>query len=444
VTARSAIAIAMLSVVGCGAASGVGSSLQTPGEPPTAEMLSRAAEAALCPLTLGKLYTLNATHGDARDAYVWVRECRAESRPPGLELRASAAVWMVVDRDVGPVHLEQFVQATLSIEVAYSVTAIYLHDHAEVSLRPVAPPRSDVEAVGALDPQPLNWAALAAENLVPALGTTSEWVAKTAARTEAQKALAAVLGQELRVGIDAQRDRLWVGAAGPPATMSSRTRQSVRVAAHGTALLGPFEGDMKLAVASVSGGMRISAEALCPEDLERIIARDRRAEAIDTTAWFPLESGSKRTVNAPRSCPWMLALRTRGAESVTVDLDAESAETLSREAQLKIALAVESVAIEPSLANADLDVWLVAGDERVRLQRPPKPAEPHVFVMPADGKLVVQTTLRGEPAVISEAALVPGGERKAVVKDHEGNPGTVTIRSRVFAAPQRALGGLRP
>ena len=188
---------------------------------PTPEMISRAAATAVCPLIDGKLYALEASHGDAQDAYLWVRQCHADVRPEGITLRVSAAVWLVVDRDIGPVHLEQFVHGTVTIDVAYAITAMYRSDHAELSLRPLAPPRSDVEAVGTIDPQPLNWAALAAETFVPALGTTSEWVAKRAARDEGIKALTSALGTELRFGLDAQRDRLWFGAA-PPAGRGAR------------------------------------------------------------------------------------------------------------------------------------------------------------------------------------------------------------------------------
>jgi hypothetical protein len=423
--------------------------------PPTPEMISRAAATAVCPLIDGKLYTLSVLHGEATDAYLWVRQCQANVRPRGLTLRASAIVWAVVDRDVGPVHLEQFVHATVSIDVAYDVTATYRSDHAEVSLRPLAAPRVDVEAVGTLDPQPLNWAALAADTLVPALGTTSEWVAKRAARAEGIKALTAALATELRVGLDAQHDRLWFGAAAPAAPMSSPTRQVVRVAARGTALIGPFDGDVEVAVSGVSGAPRVVAEPMCPEDVERILARDRRSDAVDAGSWLALESGTKVTVNGPPSCPWMLAMRTLGAESATVDLDARSAGAgRGSKRGLAIAASIESITVDPSLANADVDIWLVGGDERVRVYSPShRTPEPHVFILPSDGRLLVRSTLRGESQVLSEAALVilaPGGEQRVVVKDHEGNPGTVTIRTRVFAAPSWRLqragagGALRP
>ena len=45
---------------------------------PTPEMISRAAATAVCPLIDGKLYALEASHGDAQDAYLWVRQCHAD------------------------------------------------------------------------------------------------------------------------------------------------------------------------------------------------------------------------------------------------------------------------------------------------------------------------------------------------------------------------------
>ena len=423
---------------------------------PTSEMIARAAATAVCPLIDGKVYPLAALHGDAIDAYLWVRQCHSDVRPNGgVTLRASAAMWAVVDRDVGPVHLEQFVHATVTIDVAYAVTASYRGDHAEVSLRPVAVPRSDVELVGALDPQPLNWAALAADTLVPSLGTTSEWVAKRAARAEGIKALSAALATEIHVGLDAQQDRLWFGAAKPAASMSASTRQVVRIAARGTALVGPFEGDAKIAVASVTGAPRVVGKAMCPADIERIVARDRRSEVVDSAGWLALEPGTSATVKSPPSCPWMLAIRTAGPESATVDLDARAAAepkgtraARGTDERHAFAASVESVVVDPSLAGDGIDIWLIGGDERVRVYSPlRRTAEPHVFVLPPDGRLVVRVTLRGEAQVVSEGALVitaPGGEQSVVVQDHEGNRGTVTIRTRVLAAPSWRTRALRP
>ena len=452
--------VALAGLLGCaGAGAGAGAASASGRDvAPTSEMIARAAATAVCPLIDGKLYPLAALHGDVIDAYLWVRQCHADVRQNGVTLRASAAVWVVVDRDVGPVHLEQFVHATVTIDVAYAVTASYRADHAEVSLRPLAVPRSDVEAVGALDPQPLNWAALAADTLVPSLGTTSEWVAKRAARAEGIKALSAALATEIHVGLDAQHDRLWFGAAKPTAPMSSSTRQTVRVAARGTALVGPFDGDAKVVVASVTGAPRVVGKAMCPADVERIVARDRRSDVVDSAGWLVLEPGTNATMKAPPSCPWMLAIRTAGAESATVDLDAratgharearETRDARATEGGLAFAASVESIVVDPSLAGADIDVWLIGGDERVRVYSPlHRIAEPHVFILPSDGRLVVRTTLRGESQVLSEAALViaaPGGEQSVVVQDHEGNRGTVTIRTRVLAAPSWSTRALRP
>ncbi len=453
------IALSLVALVGCaGTGTGASTGAANAGAreaAPTSEMIARAAATAVCPLIDGKLYPLAALHGDVIDAYLWVRQCHADVRPSGVTLRASAAVWVVVDRDVGPVHLEQFVHATVTIDVAYAVIASYRGDHAEVTLRPLAAPRSDVEPVGALDPQPLNWAALAADTLVPSLGTTSEWVAKRAARAEGIKALTAALGTELHVGLDAQQDRLWFGAAKPAASPSSSSRQQVRVAARGTALVGPFEGDAKIAIATVTGAPRVVGKAMCPTDVERIVARDRRSDVVDSAGWLALEPGTSATVKSPPSCPWMLAIRTAGPESATVDLDARAAAepkgtraARGTDERHAFAASVESVVVDPSLAGDGIDIWLIGGDERVRVYSPlRRTAEPHVFVLPPDGRLVVRVTLRGEAQVVSEGALVitaPGGEQSVVVQDHEGNRGTVTIRTRVLAAPSWRTRALRP
>ena len=101
-----------------------------------------------------------------------------------------------------------------------------------------------------------------------------------------------------------------------------------------------------------------------------------------------------------------------------------------------------------ALAGSDVDIWLIGGDERVRVYSPlRRTAEPHVLILPPDGLLVVRTTLRGGAQVVSEAPLViaaPGGEQSVVVQDHEGNRGSVTIRTRVLAAPSWPTRALRP
>jgi hypothetical protein len=203
---------------------------------------------------------------------------------------------------------------------------------------------------------------------------------------------------------------------------------------------------MALQVNRVSEGRRVVAQALCPDALDRMLARDRRAELVDTSAWIELTSGTTSTFQAPSTCEWMLAVRAQGSESSTVTLDTRPvASRAVRERSPLIAVSVDAITVDGALAHADVDLWVRAEDERVRVARARHPSEPHLFLVHAGAKLVVEVTRRGESAVLSKASLpLADGEHTVVLADQEGNQGAARVHARLFPEPRFDDGELRP
>jgi hypothetical protein len=320
--------------------------------------LTAVLAAGVCPELAGRLFSLASGDDGVVDTTILVKQCAAKVEHDDLSIVADAYAWVAVDRDFGVIGVHEFVHATVHGEVRVHASARYTGGRIEVTLNPFPPTKIAVEPVGALDLAPLNWASLLAIELAPAAGASPEALAKTRLREEVERTLASALASPLVVSYDARR-----GSASLGGVTAQGGSQRIRIAPHGTALVGPFPpSSAGHAHMHVAPGHHVAMKAVCCTHAERIVDADRRGDAVWTDDWTLVQGAAEPALKA-MPCRWALALRVT-SEPTVVDLELLEPEAAPLTAQAPERwVSIDEVTNEDAPPDADLtiiaanDIW---------------------------------------------------------------------------------------
>jgi hypothetical protein len=422
---------AMLTLTSCSSSTAATSPAATARTSPTP--LTSVIAAASCSELRDRLFSLSSDN-EIVDTWVWVKQCTVRVERDELTVVADASAWMAVDRDFGAVGVHEFVHATVHTELELQARARYLDGRLEVTLVPKPGYRVAVEPVGVLELVPLNWASFLAIELAPAAGASPEALAKARLREEVERTLAFSLATPLLVTYDARRGTASLGS--PKADGGS---QRLRIARHGTGLLGPFppSSARSSAVVRVDAGHQVLMRPVCRTHAQRMVDADRRGDAILVDDWIPAE-GDAQIQFAAMPCAWMLALRTTDGSAV-VEVESLHVPPLQPAVEHPDRwVSVDEVLVDGDVAEPDTVILITSDSWSTTLFPRGRSRLPAVTILAPDERLSLQARRadRGSLVTIAEARvpLDTSGDLKipiALTASDGSHVANVSVHARV-------------
>jgi hypothetical protein len=407
-----------------------------PAPPPAPSMTSALAAvlgALVCPEVADRTFALASGNDEVIDTYVRVQRCQTGVERDDFAIDADADVSLAVDRELGPVAVRSFVHGTLHVKLRSKVSARDDGQRLIVTLEPRAPADVAVETVGLLDLAAQDWASLIALELAPSAGVSPERVAKTKVKKEAERALRDALAKPITVLYDARTGATsWAGA---PAPKTSAWRK-LRVAAHGSAIVGPFAASAVNARVRTSS-LPVAVRPVCLSHASHLLDADRRGDRVAIDDWTTVtkDEGTKSLRFPAMPCSWVLALRTADAATIAeVELppvadEARLVKTIDRWVSLD-ELALDAKPEDPFLSVvATTGTWSETLGEKSR--------EPAIVILAPDEEVHVRLVRQDRENQRIEAdgpldLATPGEHQQAVSLASKDIHVTVNMRARVL------------
>jgi hypothetical protein len=398
---RAALALVL---VACGASEPVTEPARSPSSPtPLAALLA----STVCGELEERPFALASSTDGIIDTYALVKRCRARAERDALVLETDAYAWIAVDRDLGAFALRSFVHATLHASATLRTSARDTDGRLAVSLASRGTPSVVVEPVGMLDPTPQNWASFLALELAPSAGVSPEALAKTRLKEELERTLGDALAKPLVVAYDPK------SGAASSGVSEARGERRLRVAPHGTALVGPFAKTAAPASIRMTASASVAVRAICTGQATRVLDADRRGDEIAIDEWISFEK--ERAVAVPAMpCAWMLAVRASGGSLAIVDLERPSFAPApsGRPPDAERWVSLDSLAFTQPLEDPTLIAIVDAGVREHALR---ESAFPEIVVLAPDETIRVRLVRHVREEVVSVAeATLPLDEAGAV------------------------------